>query len=192
MIPKPHKSYFIDYPPTSNSIDIVPRIQKGIEMAKMDGCEMVFILESDDFYPANYFESFGNLDQYDFVGSEVTLYYNIRNNTYQRFDHKDRSSLFTTGFRISAIDELFWRKLPANHKFLDIDLWQYAKDHRKRIVLKTNPSAVGIKGHGLGLCAGKGHVIPLKLQDKGGLVFQDLVDKEAFQFYNILMENVTI
>src|SRR6478752_4742800 len=89
MTVKPAHHYIIQYPAVNESVDIIPRLKKGIEYAKADGIDLVFILEDDDQYPATYFE---NIDfDADFIGEPVTTYYNIRNNTWTTFDHPHRS-----------------------------------------------------------------------------------------------------
>ena len=54
---KPEKIYHINYPPIDDSVDLVSRIQKGIQLAKNDGINKVAIIENDDYYPDNYLES---------------------------------------------------------------------------------------------------------------------------------------
>lgn len=180
MTVKPAQSYFIDYKPKSEGIDLIDRIQKGVELAKVDGYEYAFIIEDDDAYPANYFESF-DIGNYSFYGSEETTYYNIRNKTYNVFQHPLRSSLFITGFHIPSLEGFNWYA-PRN-RFLDISLWQHAEKQPKQFV-KTG--AIGIK-HNIGLCAGKGHNQLGKYSDEGLQWLKDNTDSEQFEFYTDLM-----
>lgn len=185
----PVRNYIMAGTPIDEKIDLVRRVRNAVEWAEADGIDFVFIIEDDDFYPMNYFSLFGDLDNVDFVGFSDTKYYNLKTRTYQRFDHPERSSLFTTGFRISALDIFNWPK--DDYKWLDVALWDYANRAKKRIkLLKDNP-CVGIKAHGMGLCAGKGHVIPLKNTDTDLSVLKGAMDKEAFEFYTGLMEKIT-
>lgn len=175
-------------PPKSDDVDLVPRIKHGIEVAKRNGYEFVFIIEDDDYYPIDYFERFEDFEHFDFVGYSDTTYYNIRSRTWETFEHSGanrRSSLFTTGFRISALDRFTWPR--DNYKWLDIKLWEYANRCGKRIRLLQNNPALGIKGHGQGKVAGKGHIIELKNKDPDLSFLKASVDEQAFEFYQTLM-----
>lgn len=183
---KPDKFYFIDYKPSSEKIDLVERIKKGVELAKADGFDTVFIVEDDDYYPADYFKNFNRWD-YAFWGSEQTTYYNLRSKTYSYFQHTGRSSLFTTGFKISALDGFAW--YAPKGRFLDISLWEFADNRSLPKQLIESSTAVGIK-HNLGLCAGKGHTMMGKYQDDGMDWLSQHVDKEAFEFYSDLMKKL--
>lgn len=175
---KPDKSYFIDYAPRSEGIDIVPRVLEGIERAKEDDFDLVFILESDDYYDTTYFN---HIPDADFIGESNSIYYNLRNKTYQNFNHPGRSSLFTTGFKISALKGF---RPKENDRFLDISLWKYAFDAGKKVAFRET-GAIGIK-HGIGLCGGKGHKMNLKHKDSNLEWLSEHVDSEAFEFYKNL------
>lgn len=183
---KPDKSYFIDYKPESENIDLVERVKKGFEQAKADGYEYVFIIEDDDHYPDNYFTKF-DIGSFDFYGSEETWYYNLRNRTYNTFHHKLRSSLFTTGFKVSAMDGFTW-SAPRN-RFLDIAIWEHAGNTTCTTAQFVYPGAIGIK-HNLGLCAGKGHLQTGKDRDQDLEWLKQNVDSEAFDFYSELMKKL--
>lgn len=175
------KNFVVDYKPKAESVDLVPRIQVGVEMAKAAGCEYAFIVEDDDWYPEDYLRSktFG----WDFFGYRTTTYYHIGNSTYQTMRHKDRSSLFCTGFRIAALDNFRW---PARTSvFLDLELWDYAVCKRKRIVLQDENPCLGIK-HGIGKTGGKAHGWKMKNWDRDKSYLKGYVDQEAFEFYNRL------
>lgn len=176
----PYKIACIE-PPVTADIDIIPRIKHGIEVAKRNGYDFVFIVEDDDYYPADYFEMFGSLEDVDFVGYSDTVYYNLKNKTWQKFDHAGRASLFCTGFRISALDRFDWPR--DNYKWLDVKLWEYANRANKRIRLLSDNPTLGIKGHGQGLAAGKGHSMYLKTPDSDLSFLKSRVDEDAFEFY---------
>jgi len=181
---KPDKSYLIDYKPQSEKIDLVERVKKGVELAKTDGFDVVFIIEDDDFYPADYFQQFNRRD-YTFWGSEQTVYYNLKNRTFALFTHPGRSSLFITGFRISALDTFPW--IAPKNRFLDIALWEYAAKVGNPQFVTT--CAVGIK-HNLGLCAGRGHEMRGKNNDESLEFLKWNVDPEAYTFYTDLMKRI--
>lgn len=173
-------------PAVSKDYDIVPRVREGIELAKKDGFDYVFIVEDDDFYAMDYFFQWNDLEkfQWDFVGYTNTIYYNLRNRTWQKFEHPDRSSLFCTGFKISALDKFVWPK--DNYRFLDIKLWDYCMRSGKsfNLIHTLNPN-IGIKT-GMGLCGGKGHVMEMVNKDPDLGFLQAVVDDESFEFYKTL------
>lgn len=186
---KPDKHYIINYRPTSEKIDIANRIITGIEKAKADGFEFVFIIEDDDFYPSNYFENIP-FSQFDFVGFETTVYYNIELNKYAILKHPGRSSLFCTGFNINALDGFYW---PKNTPFIDIELWHYALTTNKKIWFNSSVNMpIGIK-HGLGLCGGSGHNAQHPMYNNKDMVNMFLklcVSAESYNFYIKLKEKM--
>lgn len=182
----PEKAYFITEPPTDSRKDIVKRVRTGIEMAKADGFDKVIIIESDDYYTPAYCESimreWVKHDKPAVIGCRKTVYYNLRNNSCQTYEHEFRSSLFTTAFNISALTNFRW---PADDEsFLDLSLWKYASKSA-RTIMYDKPMAVGIK-HGIGLCGGKGHRMFFKEQDPDRAWLRETVGEEAFNFYNSL------
>jgi hypothetical protein len=174
MTVKPDKSYFIDYPPKNGVKDMVDRLKIGIDNATKDGFEYCYIIENDDYYPADYFEKM-QFNEHDFIGDPMSVYYHIKTKGYLEAYKPLQPSLFTTGFKISAIKNF---RFP-NNVFVDIDLWAHARKAKKRFV---NSGAIGIK-HGVGLCGGKGHSINYRLKDEGSEYLKSKVDSEAFDFY---------
>jgi hypothetical protein len=179
MTVQPDKWYLINHAPINGQIDIVSRVWGGMQMAKQDGFEWCFIVEDDDFYPSNYFERFQPfMERSDFIGQEYSFYYNLRNLTYNRFDHRYRSSLFITAFRISAMELFDWPD--PDTKFLDIEIWKHAR-HKRRKFIETG--AIGIK-HGVGLVGGKGHQgFWPKNNDRDFKWLAGKVDGESLAFY---------
>lgn len=175
---KPEKSYFIERPARTESVDLVERVFEGIEMAKEDGFDLVFILESDDYYPSTYFN---HIPDADFIGQANTTYYNLRNKTHQNFNHPGRSSLFTTGFKISALKGF---KPNYNDRFLDISLWRFANSQNKKMAFRET-GAIGVK-HAIGVTAGKGHQMRLKNEDYQLEWLSEHTDPKAFEFYKNL------
>lgn len=179
-------AYLMNDKPISEEVDLVPRIRKGVELAKRDGFEWCFIVENDDYYPEDYFGLLGDLSDVDFVGFSETTYYNLRNQTYETMQHPGRSSLFCTGFRISALDRFNWPKDTTT--FLDIRLWEYATRFcRFRLIDKNR--CLGIK-HGVGKSGGKAHRNQLKNTDCNLEFLGYSVDEEAFEFYGELMSKL--
>lgn len=179
---KPEAVYLMNHDTGINGFDLVDRVKLGVDLAIQDGFEWCFIIENDDFYPASYFERFqSTMERADFIGQQFSIYYNLRNLTYNRFDHHHRSSLFMTAFRASALNNFTWPN--SDKPFLDRDLWIYAR-HKRRKFIETG--AIGIKT-GLGLCGGKGHqMIWPKNSDKDFKWLRGKVDQESFEFYREL------
>jgi hypothetical protein len=188
MTLKPDKIYHMDMPPLGPGYDLVDRINQGASLAGQAGFDLCFIIENDDYYPADYFEQYAPyFNDYHFFGQEYSDYYNLKNQTHNRFIHPHRASLFTTGFKISALNNFDW---PDNSKpFLDIPLWHYAR-HKKRKFVDTG--AIGLK-HGLGLCGGKGHRMNWpKNYDLDMNWLKKSVDKESFEFYKSLSNKLKV
>lgn len=174
-------AYIMNDPPKNDAVDLVPRIRQGIELAKKDGFTHVYCIESDDFYACDYLAR--PLD-FDFFGYSDTYYYNLRNRTYAKYLHPNRSSLFCTAFKISALEKFKWP--PDDTIFLDLEIWKHASRGRFKVkLLKNNPN-LGIK-HGLDLCAGKGHKFNMRNKDEDLSFLKIRVDGEAFEFYKDLM-----
>jgi len=172
--------YIINYPPKNKSFDLTERVKIGYERAKSVGIDWVVMIESDDYYPSDYLHKvLQKSDTSDFIGCEFTYYYNIKERTWERINHPNRSSLFTTAFRVSAMAEFKWHL--ANKLFLDIDIWKHAQKYRRTFI---DAGAVGIKGHGFGLTGGKGHVMKLNNEDYDLSWLSSKVDKESLEFYN--------
>lgn len=183
MNTKPTKSYYVDYSPSSEIPDLVARVREGIRLAQADGFDLVFIIEDDDYYPANYFDNIV-LSAF-FHGAPYTYYYNLRNRTYDWWHHEHRSSLFRTGFRISALKDFVWPK--DSTIFLDIDLWKfaYSKHGGTSKIQWHSDWALGIK-HGIGVTGGKGHRLTMKHKDPQLKWLQSHVDENSFYFYKSL------
>jgi len=181
---QPLERYHVIYDAVDNQPDITKRIREGYELAKKDGIDWIVIFEDDDSYRIDHIERYARfMDRYDFIGDQESLYYNIKTKRWRSFNHPRRASLFTTAFRISALDKFRWP--PDNTVFLDIKLWQYAKNYRCKFI---ESGAVGIKGHGSGKHGGKGHTMELKYADPTGDFLKSKVTPRHFEFYTKLMQ----
>lgn len=189
MTLKPDKIYHVNHQPIDDSMDLVSRVAHGVELAEMDGIDLCFIIENDDYYPANYFEAYAPFSySCELFGYEDTTYYNIKSRTWQRFEHINRSSLFCTGFRASALKGFNWPS--GKRRFLDISLWDHAAFKHKTVKLLDCNPCLGIKGHGFGMMGGKGHVIQLKTKDEDLSILKQIVAPDAFEFYTDLMKRI--
>lgn len=187
MTLQPTKIYHIKDRPQTEKPDLIHRVTVGVNLAKADGFEYVFLVENDDFYKADHFERYlaqwGNAD---FIGDEKTTYYSLRNLTFRTMEHKYRSSLFTTAFRISALNHFNFKALNPERVFLDIDLWEYARTKRRKFV---DSGALGMK-HGVGLCGGKGHGMTMPNKDIDLAYLRNHVDQSSFEFYYNLSQKL--
>lgn len=181
MTVQPDETFFVDHEPPDSRIDLSLRVRLGIAMAVSAGIDICYIVEDDDYYPADYFEKM-NMEGLDFIGSNKTIYYNPLTASYQELSHSYRSSLCFTGFRISALQKFRWP--PEDTVFLDVILWRYAMDYRYKLF--DEPVGVGIKGHGKGKAAGIGHRMDLRVKDPNYQFLKSQVDKEAYAFYRSL------
>lgn len=203
-----HNRVLANYNPVNDKCDLVPRIKHGIERSKKtwktldpgdadrkfvvtvvdSEMDFAFIIENDDYYPSYYIQNLlPHLDGLDFIGWQNTFYYNIKTRRYSRLEHETHSSLFCTGFRLSALDDFEWPK--DDYPFLDIALWSHAKRSGKnwKLLRNDNP-CVGIKGHGMGKMGGKGHKMELLRADPDMKWFRNkLNDEEAFKFYQSIV-----
>jgi hypothetical protein len=176
MTRKPDQIIHVKYNAIDDSMDLCERVHNGVMIAKEMNFDLVFIIENDDYYPADYFERFGDFNA-DFFGDDLTFYYNLRNRTFQSFPHQGRASLFTTGFRISALGSFQFK----GDQFLDLKIWRHAIDSSKRLRF-VHTGAIGMK-HGMGLCGGKGHKMKLRNHDHNMAWLKGRVDSDSFLFY---------
>lgn len=187
MSVQPDQIYHINEPAISEGFDLVSRIKRGVGHAAADRIDWVFVIENDDYYPFNYFDRFlPYMEKYDFIGEDKSTYYNLQNKTYKTFDHPYRSSLFTTAFRISALNLFDWP--PDFKRFLDIELWKYAR-HKRRKFIETG--ALGIK-HGQGLCGGNGHKMRMKFEDQQLTYLRQHTDEIGYEFYSKMIEKIKV
>lgn len=169
----------------NGSVDLVARLKIGYEMAKRDKMDFVLIIE-DDAYQKDYIQRFIPYMNFDFVGQDYTYYYQLKQRAWARFDHKYRSSLFTTGFKVSALNNWNWDDLRPDLAMVDIRLWEYAKRRTKAFI---DTGAIGIKS-GLGLCGGRGHLLKMDNHDPEMNWLNEKVSKDAFEFYQELSEKL--
>lgn len=179
---QPAKHYIIDFKPRSNSVDISERVKLGVELAKNDGIDLVFIIEDDDKYDMTYIDMFGDLTGVDFAGVDNTIYYHIKNRTWGIFSHPYRASLFQTAFRVSAMSKFRW---PEHTPFVDIEVWKHARNFKTKFI--SDSGSIGIKGHGIGITGGKGHQIKFNKKDPNFDYLKENVSEEAFKFYMSLI-----
>lgn len=183
---QPDQKLFVGFQPESRHPDLTRRVRIGYEMAKKANIDWVVIMEDDDSYSRHHIERYEPfMNRFDFIGDQHSLYYNIRTRRYQVFNHPRRASLFTTAFRVSALDRFKWP--PDDTVFLDIKLWNFAKTKRCKFI---DSGAVGIKGHGFGMRGGKGHVMKLRHEDPDGKMLIVATGENHVFYENLVKEPV--
>ena len=180
---KPDVIYLVDYKPINNNPDLIPRVKEGIRRVVNDGFDHCYIIENDDYYPDDYFENM-QFNGYDFIGIGKTIYYSLNQKMFNFLNHgnQDRSSLFCTGFRISALDNF---RFPEDDKlFLDLKLWKYARIRGNFHLYNLENMPIGIK-HGIGLCGGSAHKITFNYDndDKNLQWLSNNTTIKSYEFY---------
>lgn len=176
----------VDYVPKSDKADLTERVYEGYKWAVEEKIDWLVIVESDDHYPTDYLSQFIiHMSHADFIGCEYSHYYNIQSRTWEKLNHSNRSSLYTTAFRVSSMKDFNWSQ--ANKLFLDIDIWRYARRF-KRSFIQNN--AIGIKGHGEGMAGGKGHIMKFRNYDPDLVWLKKHTNEMSFEFYKGLSEKL--
>lgn len=169
----------VDYPPFNAQFDLIERIKTGIKTAKHQGFTKAFIVENDDWYSEDYFKPFDE----DFIGFSDTIYYHIKNKTWEQTFHANHSSLFSTAFKIAPMATFKWPR--PDTVFLDIGIWKHAQSYKFKLE-KGNPN-IGIK-HGVGLCGGMGHRQTFPFKDYEMKWLKSKVDQESLDLYKRIGE----
>ncbi len=180
---KPDLEIYVIEPSTSKAIDIVPRFRSGWLEAKKNNIDVIVVIESDDWYSKEYLNFIEVIFHpsptiLDALGASKSIYYNICNQTYQIHDHPNRASLYTTSFKVSALNDFRWPK--DDYKFLDIPLWKHFKIKdlfRDPVIDRT----VGIK-HNEGIRAGIGHKATMKNKDIEFKYLESIIGEDV-EFY---------
>lgn len=140
--------------------DLTKRIRIGFENAIELGCDVVLIMEDDDWYSPNYIQSMVSTWELqgkpEIFGIEQTQYYHIKHRLHVELNHPGRASLMHTLISAEGIKKIVWPE--DSFVFLDIVLWKQLTGKTFRTL---PPIAVGIK-HGIGSTGGKGHLETFK------------------------------
>lgn len=172
----------IDYPNTTGQIDIAKRYRKGIKKAFDNNCDLILLMEDDDYYPLNYIDemkkAWVRVGKPSVIGVEPTIYYHLGCHGIR--DHGfllQHCSAFCTGVAAGVDVDV----CADNEPFFDIALWKV--NGGTKITLMNLP--IGIK-HGIGMCGGAYHSRSArfkKFDDCDQTWLRMHVDKEAFDFY---------
>jgi len=178
---KPDVHIFVDYPKKIKGIDLTERYKRGISQCFEQGCDLVFFIEDDDYYPPAYIEDMAREweanERPAIIGQSPSLYYHILSGGYKMFPNMNSSSAHCTA--ISRDCE--YMNYKDDSVFYDVKLWKNNKDRR---LISIDNKVISIK-HGQGECIGAGHKDIYKhYDDKGYSVLNKWIkDKEAVDFY---------
>lgn len=182
---QPDERIVVNYP-AMNGKDLTKRFREGVERARAMGIDFIVVAEDDDSLLPTHIENYSQyFDNYDFIGDPWTTYYRLDTRRWETEHHHGRASLFTTAFRVSALDNFAW---PADdYVFLDMPLWRHARKFRCKFV---KSGAIGIKGHGFGMVGGKGHRQKLRHDDANMDFLKKNVSEKHIEFYTELMKTL--
>jgi hypothetical protein len=172
----------VDHPNLTGKNDISQRYIKGINECFGKGCDLVLLMEDDDYYPVTYIEEMYNQWRASgrpvLIGADRYTYYHIFEKGYKHEMLKNHSSAFT-----SAVAPGVNFKGTEDAMLFDLVLWK--KNKGKLVALKDNP--IGIK-HGIGACGGGGHTKRFyhKFDNEASDYLRGVVDQQGFDFYTNL------
>jgi len=138
--------------------DLAERWTYAMQQVKKMKADKVVIIEDDDWYHESYLSIVSkNLDLYDVVGADYSLYYHVKKRAAKNLIHKGRSSLYMTSFKSKVLDT--FKVTNTKHVFIDLDLWKHVKKEGYSMQFPLMVShAIGIK-HNIGKCGGIGHTM---------------------------------
>jgi len=170
--------------PKSEDKDITYRYKKAFKYLFKQGCDVVFLIEDDDFYSEEYIETmlteWIQAGKPDVFGTDSTTYYHLNRRKYKTMKHVNRSSAFSTMVTKEVMNIDFPKD---NEPFLDMEIW---KQLNGKTFAPANQICLGIK-HGVGLSGGRGHNenFPYDFEDEN-LGFLKSVVGEMFESYKVL------
>ena len=172
----------MNFVPRSGDKDITVRYREGYDFWRGDACDVIALIENDDYYTPRYLETMAaawdEAGRPDIFGTDRTIYYNLNERAWKVMHHSRRSSAMSTLIRPNL--PLTW---PVDSDpYTDIHLWQTVKGCTKHF---DPPICIGIK-HGVGLCGGRMHVDQLErleFKDPDHSQLRGWMDDESFNFY---------
>lgn len=179
---QPHHWDIIDYPNETGKIDLTKRYKQGIAKAFDNDCDLVLLMEDDDYYPLDYIEEMKKawirVGKPTLIGVEPSIYYHlgcggIRDHGMLLQHCSAFCSAVAPGVETNVCKDM--------DPFFDFALWR--ANGGVKITLMNPP--LGIK-HGIGVCGGAFHNRSAKFKkfdDCDQTWLRMRVDKEAFEFY---------
>ena len=149
----------------------------GIREVEKYDLEAVFIIEDDDYYPPNYIsEMMQRLEGFDLAGETKTVYYNVKQKGWSRFNNTRHASLFQIVMKPGVL-QLFKKICLKHKKLIDIKLCYQIKNKN---LFQAPPIAIGIKGlsgrAGIGVGHREGRAVN---QDATGEKLKELIGKDS-------------
>lgn len=171
----------IDQPAENAEIDITKRYRMGYDAMRGKGYEVIFLIENDDWYAADYIEIMYNAwrayGRPDILGHTYTLYYHLNLKRHFTFHHVERSSAMNTMLKPDLQFE--WCK--DNDPYTDIHLWHVLKG---QTFTPPRHICLGMK-HGIGKCGGYMHISHLhRFANEDGGLLSATADPKSLAFYN--------
>lgn len=153
---QPVEVCLVAHPPTSSEKDLTARYKLGYDTLRKKGLEVILLIEDDDYYAPEYIQSM--VDEWHkqgkplLLGTNYTLYYNLRYKGWLTFHHNTRSSAMST----LIAPDLNFKWCADNEPYFDIHIWNEIAFKDRKIFHPEKHICIGIK-HGLGLCGGEFH-----------------------------------
>lgn len=186
---------FMTYKPESSEKDITQRYRRGYDRLRDTDVDVIFLLESDDFYSPIYIETmlreWNAVGQPELFGLTSTIYYHIGIRKYFTMHHTERSSAMCTMVK----PDLNFNWCPDNEPYTDTHIWMSARhaDTGKELTraqyTPPTPICLGIKNFHPGLTGGNMHNDRLDRYDRFGSADPDcryldsVVDPVSLEFY---------
>jgi len=156
------------------------QIHEALKYVKYD---YIFIVEDDDYYASNYFETLLPLFEPDrkLIGNGQSIYYNVSSKKYIFFNNMQHASLCNTAFHSSLIPQIQNICNSNKRTFLDVQIWGIPCS--KYIRSNSSPYiSIGIKGMPGRRGIGCGHS-PYSGNRDTSNVFSTLIRQEDMHIY---------
>ena len=188
---QPDEVVVVDYPPKSNTIDLVDRYKAGYAECINRGCDLIFCWEDDDWYHRQYlefmFNAWSDSSKPNLFGLSTTIYYHIFWRKYIILNHDNRASMMATVIHRNL--DVKW--CDPNIPYLDYHLWRRTPDFQKLALTWKQPLCIGIK-HNIGMAGGSGHskerIYEKAFSDESMDWLRCRVDPDSFEFYKTLSD----
>jgi hypothetical protein len=186
---KPDHWIIVDHKEDVLAKDLTKRIRIGCEKAIELGCDVVLIMEDDDWYDEEYIQTmvsaWESMGKPEIFGFEETQYYHIKQGLHVELHHPNRASLMNTLLTADGIKKIVFPE--DSFVFLDIELW-------KQLNGKTMTCWIGCVGikHGIGSTGGKGHLETFKgyQSDPDFKKLREMIGPDAEFYINIFHPEV--
>lgn len=184
---KPNHIEIVDFAPENDEIDITKRYKLGYKRLSEGDFDVIFLIENDDFYAKNYFETMLNAwidaGKPDLFGTTYTYYYHIGLKKGYKMHHVTRCSAMSTMIKPNL--SFHWCK--DGEPYTDIHLYSVLK---YKLFTPEKPICIGIK-HGVGKTGGHAHTTRLDAYTNLSTSFSDNemqwlrenTDELSFKFY---------